>query len=149
MTDDADDTPTGPVRAALLDLGVMRSSAPATQEQLAEVAAAVRKLLDHREREIGRREADARTAVIWRGLGGLAASAALALGSYAMTLASTAAQDHERLMSVAEIAESNREAIRAGEQTSHRLELALARLETLADEMREIVRTSRTRTEDR
>lgn len=148
MADDLDDTPTGPLKTALTDLGVERGTQPATQAQLAEVAAAVRKLLDHREREIGRREADARTAVVWRGLGGLAASAALALGSYALTLASTAAQDHERLVAVTEIAESNREAIRAGEQTSHRLELALARLETLADEMREIVRTSR-RPEDR
>lgn len=108
-----DDDNTGRLLVERLTQAPANPDAPVTQGDVRDIRSAVaRFLVDHHERTVVERERE-RVATRWRVAGGLAASVALSIASYAVSLASQAAADHDRLdrveASVTSVAEELRE----------------------------------------
>lgn len=116
----ADDDDTGRMR--LLHLADSGS-------ELAPIARELSRLVAAADRERGAR-------IVWRGLGGIAATIALAIAGWALQLGQTAATDHERLDRVEVSAERAGAAVEALDRdTRTRLDpiaLSLARIEALS-----------------
>lgn len=94
---DFDDDQTGKLLVERLTQAPANPDLPVTQGQVQDIRAAVaRFLVEHHTREVQTRERE-RVAGRWRAAGGLAATVALSIASYAVTLASQAAADHTRL----------------------------------------------------
>lgn len=112
---DFDDAPdTGTISANLrASIDSAPATGPVTQAQHAVVARALAKILDGQQYQRGERAAEARGRTVWRAMGSTAAAVALSIAGYAVSLASQASADHQRLDRVEAAVRDNAEAIAA------------------------------------
>ena len=114
---DFDDDQTGRLLVERLTKAPDDPSAPVTQGQVHDIRTAVaRFLVEHHAREVQTKERE-RVAGRWRAAGGLAATVALSIASYAVTLASQAAADHTRLDRVEASVQAIAEEVRTGAES--------------------------------